>query len=47
MGPIAQAPLAAADREFGPYEPLRPLPPLPAAWRSLPRAFVVQARARW
>ncbi len=47
MGSHVDAPLLAADRESGPYAPLRPLPPLPAAWRSLPRAFVVQARSRW
>ena len=29
----------------GPFAPLRELPPLPARWRSLPRAFVHQARA--
>ncbi len=29
----------------GPFEPLRELPPLPPHWRSLPRAFVHQARA--
>src|SRR5262245_55672522 len=32
-------------REPGPCAPLRPLPPLPAAWRSLPRAFVHEVRA--
>jgi acyl-[acyl-carrier-protein]-phospholipid O-acyltransferase/long-chain-fatty-acid--[acyl-carrier-protein] ligase len=37
-----QAPAAAAATG----EPDRPLPPWPAAWRSLPRAFVLQARAR-
>src|SRR5271170_6186870 len=47
MGSHVDAPLLAADRESGPFAPLRPLPPLPAAWRSLPRAFVVQARSRW
>jgi acyl-[acyl-carrier-protein]-phospholipid O-acyltransferase / long-chain-fatty-acid--[acyl-carrier-protein] ligase len=47
MGSTTHAPLPAADRESGPYAPLRPLAPLPAAWRSLPTAFVVQARARW
>ncbi len=30
-----------------PYPPHRPLPPLPAEWGSLPRAFVIKARARW
>ena len=32
-------------RETGPFAPLHPLPPLPAAWRSLPRAFVHEVRA--
>jgi acyl-[acyl-carrier-protein]-phospholipid O-acyltransferase / long-chain-fatty-acid--[acyl-carrier-protein] ligase len=30
--------------DAGQFTPLRELPPLPAQWRSLPRAFVVQAR---
>ena len=47
MGSIVDPALAAADRESGRYAPLRPLAPLPAEWRSLPRTFVVQARARW
>jgi acyl-[acyl-carrier-protein]-phospholipid O-acyltransferase / long-chain-fatty-acid--[acyl-carrier-protein] ligase len=47
MSSLVDTALAAADRESGPYAPLRPLAPLPASWRSLPRAFVIQARARW
>ena len=47
MGSTVNGPSPGADRESGPYTPLRPLAPLPTAWRSLPRAFVVQARARW
>ena len=31
--------------DAGQFTPLRELPPLPAGWRSLPRAFVHQARA--
>ncbi len=42
---------AAAPRDrqsdVGPYAPLRELSPLPAGWRSLPRAYVYQARALW
>ncbi len=34
-----------ATGQPGPFEPLRELPPLPPHWRSLPRAFVHQARA--
>jgi acyl-[acyl-carrier-protein]-phospholipid O-acyltransferase/long-chain-fatty-acid--[acyl-carrier-protein] ligase len=33
--------------EAGPYAPLRQLVPLPAHWRSLPRALVHEARGRW
>jgi acyl-[acyl-carrier-protein]-phospholipid O-acyltransferase / long-chain-fatty-acid--[acyl-carrier-protein] ligase len=29
----------------GPFAPLRELPPLPLEWRSMPRAFIHQARA--
>ena len=47
MASTGAAPSSGADREPGPYAPLHPLAPLPAAWRSLPRVFVVQARARW
>ena len=47
MGSTVRAPLPTTDREFDPYTPPRPLSPLPAPWRSLPRAFVVQPRARW
>ena len=47
MGSNNDAPLPGAGRKSGPYAPLRPLPALPAAWGSLPRAFVVQARAHW
>jgi acyl-[acyl-carrier-protein]-phospholipid O-acyltransferase/long-chain-fatty-acid--[acyl-carrier-protein] ligase len=43
------APVEAAVRGSQPaaglYAPLRELPPLPAHWRSLPRAFFIQARA--
>ncbi|HKI20461.1 MAG TPA: AMP-binding protein [Isosphaeraceae bacterium] len=35
------------QREAGPYAPYRELPPLPAGWCSLPRAFIHQARAIW
>jgi len=34
-------------REFGLYAPTRELSALPTLWRSLPRAFVHQARADW
>jgi acyl-[acyl-carrier-protein]-phospholipid O-acyltransferase / long-chain-fatty-acid--[acyl-carrier-protein] ligase len=47
MGSPADAPIAAANVENGRYAPMRSLPPLPAEWRSLARAFVTQARARW
>ena len=47
MGSTVEPPLPAQDRTTGPYAPLRPLPPLPAKWGSLARAFVIQARARW
>jgi acyl-[acyl-carrier-protein]-phospholipid O-acyltransferase / long-chain-fatty-acid--[acyl-carrier-protein] ligase len=47
MSSMVDTALAAADRESGPYAPLRDLAPLPASWCSLPRAFVIQARARW
>jgi acyl-[acyl-carrier-protein]-phospholipid O-acyltransferase/long-chain-fatty-acid--[acyl-carrier-protein] ligase len=33
------------EREVGPYQPWRELPPLPDSWRSLPAAFVHAARA--
>ena len=33
------------EREAGPYQPWRDLPPLPESWRSLPAAFVRAARA--
>jgi acyl-[acyl-carrier-protein]-phospholipid O-acyltransferase/long-chain-fatty-acid--[acyl-carrier-protein] ligase len=33
------------EREAGPFQPWRDLPPLPESWRSLPAAFVRAARA--
>ena len=36
-----------ATRETDSYLPIRELSPLPALWRSLPRAFVDRARADW
>ena len=41
--------LQAAARPVGTagVSPVTPLPPLPEHWRSLPRAFVRQARAHW
>jgi acyl-[acyl-carrier-protein]-phospholipid O-acyltransferase / long-chain-fatty-acid--[acyl-carrier-protein] ligase len=47
MSSTVNAPSSAADRATDSYVPLRPLPPLPAKWGSLPRALVVQARERW
>ena len=38
-------PLARRTGEAAQFAPLRELPPLPPHWRSLPRAFVHQARA--
>jgi acyl-[acyl-carrier-protein]-phospholipid O-acyltransferase/long-chain-fatty-acid--[acyl-carrier-protein] ligase len=35
---------AGIGQESGPFQPWRDLPPLPAAWRSLPTAFVHAAR---
>ncbi len=47
MASIIKTPLPSANGVTGPYAPLRELPPLPVKWRSLPRALVTQARARW
>ena len=47
MGAPVEALFAGANADNGRFAPCRPLPPLPASWRSLPRAFVIQARARW
>ncbi len=47
MGSPLDAPFVDAHGENGAYAPLRPLPPLPAGWRSLPRVFVTSARRRW
>jgi acyl-[acyl-carrier-protein]-phospholipid O-acyltransferase/long-chain-fatty-acid--[acyl-carrier-protein] ligase len=47
MGSPVATPFTAANAEKGLYAPLRPLPPLPPRWSSLPRVFVIQARARW
>ena len=47
MSSNVKTPVAETERATDPYAPLRPLPPLPAEWGSLPRAFVIQARARW
>ena len=44
---MSKTAVATAECARDPYAPLRPLPPLPAQWGSLPRAFVIQARARW
>ena len=45
MSAGAEAPLRSSKPEIGPFAPLHELPPLPAQWRSLPRAFIHQARA--
>src|SRR4029077_20756378 len=47
MGFPGEATALASSRGNGPYAPLRTLSPTPERWRSLPRALVVQARARW
>ncbi|HEX3450735.1 MAG TPA: AMP-binding protein [Isosphaeraceae bacterium] len=47
MGSPGNTPAFASNRGNGPYAPLRSLPPLPEDWRSLPRALVIRARARW
>jgi acyl-[acyl-carrier-protein]-phospholipid O-acyltransferase/long-chain-fatty-acid--[acyl-carrier-protein] ligase len=39
-----EAPFRGTKPDTGPYVPLRELPPLPADWQSLPRAFVHKAR---
>jgi acyl-[acyl-carrier-protein]-phospholipid O-acyltransferase/long-chain-fatty-acid--[acyl-carrier-protein] ligase len=46
MGSPVASRLAVAKTENDDYAPLRPLPPLPPGWRTLARAFVIQARAR-
>ena len=45
MSTGTEARTRGATEGAGPFTPLRELPPLPARWRSLPRAFVHQARA--
>ncbi len=45
MSTGVKAPLRGSKDDAGPFTPLRELPPLPAHWRSLPRAFIHQARA--
>jgi acyl-[acyl-carrier-protein]-phospholipid O-acyltransferase / long-chain-fatty-acid--[acyl-carrier-protein] ligase len=47
MGSPVATPFSGENAENGRYAPLRALPPMPAEWRSLARAFVIQARARW
>src|SRR5262249_61039404 len=41
------APSSSPTGDDHALEPVVPMPPLPPQWRSLPRAFVGQARARW
>jgi acyl-[acyl-carrier-protein]-phospholipid O-acyltransferase/long-chain-fatty-acid--[acyl-carrier-protein] ligase len=45
MSAGAEATLRGSQPEAGAYAPLRVLAPLPGQWRSLPRAFLGQARA--
>jgi acyl-[acyl-carrier-protein]-phospholipid O-acyltransferase/long-chain-fatty-acid--[acyl-carrier-protein] ligase len=47
MNSATKTPLAASNGQTGSYEVVRALPPLPARWRSLPRALVIQARKGW
>ncbi len=42
MGSPGETPELVSNRANGPYAPLRALSPLPAEWRSLPRAFVIR-----
>jgi acyl-[acyl-carrier-protein]-phospholipid O-acyltransferase / long-chain-fatty-acid--[acyl-carrier-protein] ligase len=45
MSTGTEARMRGAAGDAGPFPPLRELAPLPAKWRSLPRALVHQARA--
>src|ERR1700733_9661394 len=47
MGSPGETPTFGSSSGNGPYAPSRSLSPLPEKWQSLPRAFVIQARARW